>query len=538
MRELIDLLREAEENTQEPVYASKQQIATVGNSLNAVFPSDDPKNPMVQLGPAKHGRVPHLRFSNLTMAQIDQAMQSLGLVKDANITPLQLSSSGQFDIASYVDQAGVKYTLVIRGAKASKGKSGDLILNRKDLTPVKLGLAGQFSNRKDLIDATKNALDKHFSRDPKLAESLKGLVDLAAERGVGQLAPELLAHIQDRLGMISQDFGEILAPIVLADDTEDITFPAGNEKLIDVTIGDQARYSVKALSGSGTSMMSLGNLLDQYEASLTDQGTRDLFTKGVKIWKSTRKEGSVTDRICLAAKMNQTPEYLSYVDILGGEFETFSELKKLLKPKVDNLDYADFLRMILPATQAGHWGINVGMPADSEYYLGNTQKTPKPGTAGRNSYNADHVDGAANIITYCIGQGFKKMITEGPDAARYKEIVSDMVRQLNCRLGHVTIDTAGQLIITSKPFSELEFGFDYHAPSNMAGNNRPGFLIIPPNAGDKGKKSKKSKTDTDDSGPKTKLKDPGASMSADAITRPGREATPRSIEPDRRARRT
>ena len=87
------------------------------------------------------------------------------------------------------------------------------------------------------------------------------------------------------------------------------------------------------------------------------------------------------------------------------------------------------------------------------------------------------------------------MVRRGPDKQQYKDIMNDMIKQMNCQLGHVDIDNSGQLIITSKPFGNLDFEFDYHAPSNLAGNNRPGFLIVPPNKGDKGKKSKAKAND-------------------------------------------
>ena len=148
--------------------------------------------------------------------------------------------------------------------------------------------------------------------------------------------------------MISQDFGEILAPIALANDGEEISFPSGNEKLIDVTVGGKTRYSVKALGGSGTSMNSLGRLLDEYDLTLTDQGKQTMFRNAIKIWASTRQEGSVNDRINLAANKNKTPEYLSYVDILGGEFDSWKKLKALLrKPCV-----TDFEQLILLVNQS------------------------------------------------------------------------------------------------------------------------------------------------------------------------------------------
>ena len=49
-------------------------------------------------------------------------------------------------------------------------------------------------------------------------------------------------------------------------------------------------------------------------------------------------------------------------------------------------------------------------------------------------------------------------------------------------LGHVKIGQDGSLIVSSTSFADLEFEFDYHAPSHIAGNNRPGFMIIQPGA--------------------------------------------------------
>jgi hypothetical protein len=240
-------------------------------------------------------------------------------------------------------------------------------------------------------------------------------------------------------------------------------------------------------------MNSLGSLLDEYDLTLTDAGKQQLFRNGIKVWQSaSKKEGKVVDKICYAAFLNQTPEYLSYVDILGGEFQNFDELKNLLKVALKGVDYKGFLELVLPASQAGKWGISVGLPQDHQYYLGLTDVKPKPGVAGKASYDADPVNGAANIITYSLGKSFEFMVKRGPNQQQYKDIMNDMIKQMNCQLGHVDIDSQGQLRVTSKPFGNLDFEFDYHAPSHIAGNNRPGFMIVPPNKGDVGKKKPKS----------------------------------------------
>lgn len=532
-------ITEISSTAEEPEYAQQQDYTSiVGEFYDALIttgalgttpPPIDKTIKYVK----QAGRLPLFRTAGINSEQILKAAKYMGLSELA-LTDQQAASSGQFTIHSFQHPSGIVFTVVLAGRK--KSVSGDLVLNRKDLTPTKLGLAGTYSNRRELAEKTKAVVPKYI-KDETLAAALLELVDLAMARGAGQLTPASLAYVLPYRGMISQDFGEILAPLALASDKENINFPVGNEKLIDVTVGGKVRYSVKALGGSGTSMNSLGSLLDDYSASLTDEGKKKLFNDGIKIWQSTRKEGSVTDRICLAASQNAIPEYLSYVDILGGEFQSFGELKSLLSPLVKKLDYPGFLRTILPATQAGKWGSNVGMPDDSNYYLGFTDKKPTPGQAGKRSYDHDPVDGAANIITYCLGKGMEYKIKRGPDQQQYKDIMNDMIKQLNCQLGHVDIDTQGQLVITSKPFGNLQFDFDYHAPSHIAGNNRPGFMIVPPNKG-AGKKPSKIEVDSgnefdpaDVKRPERKLKAAGASMSADAVKRPTRTGTLKFPEP-------
>lgn len=502
----------------EPVYADKVDYASLTPALAAWLEQAGVEDAANKIEYSKKaGRLPVLRISDTTSEQLKQSLKSMGLAP-SELTDIQSVSSGQFEILSYTGR-GKTYTFVLRGRKTAAsyaGAAADMVLNRKDLTPVKLGLARDYSDRKELADATKQAI-KARVKNQNLAKALTELVVLAENRGAGQLSPESLEYVKPFLGMISQDFGEILAPIALAADGEEISFPVGNEKLIDVTVGGNVRYSVKALGGSGTSMNSLGSLLDEYDMTLTDAGKQQMFRNAIKIWASTKKEGSVTDRICLAANLNRTPEYLSYVDILGGEFDSWAKLKSLLSNKVEGLDYKGFLEMILPATQAGNWGSNVGMPADSNYYLGLTPNKPKPGIAGKYSYDHDPVDGAANIITYSLGKGIEYMIRRGPNKQQYKDIMNDMIKQLNCQLGHVNIDNQGQLVVTSKPFDNLDFEFDYHAPSHIAGNNRPGFMIVPPNAGDVGKKKKGTpEPGLGQTTPTPKLTGPGARTAREA----------------------
>lgn len=474
---------------EEPIYATRENYDFVQKLLikelvaRKIFQPADQKTLLKQVEYVKDaGRLPLLRISNVTAEQLTDVLVANGAELIPSLTEKQAVSSGQFTILSFKINT-ILYTFVMRGVKTSIGGKDGIVLNRKDLTPTKLGLAGDYTSKQELIDATKNALTNKIQQ-PALLNGLIELVDIAAAGGKGALTPESLATMKPYLVMVSQDFGEILAPIVLAQENDQINFPAGNEKLIDVTVGNN-RYSVKAAGGSGTSMNSLGDLLDHYEQSMTDEGKKAMFKNSIKIWKSTRQEGSVTDRICLAANLNKTPEYISYANILGGDFDSFESLKTLLQSVVSELAYSDFLKLVQPAMESGKWSkkadgpvTSVGMPDDGLYYLGQTEKKPKAGVAGKYSYDNDPVNGAANIITYSLGKGIEFMITRGPNSQQYEDIMTDMVKQLNCWLGHVAISPEGSLIVSTKPFSQLKFKFDYHAPSHIAGNNRPGFMIV------------------------------------------------------------
>jgi hypothetical protein len=452
---------------------------------------------------AEKGRVPHIRLDNVSYEQLSAAMAALGFA-EVDTTERQDVSSGKFDTYSF-QADDTTYTVVLRGFKnkgSAPGSGSSLVLNQKALTPTNLGLTGQtFTSRQELADQVKAAVSSKF-KDQQLVAALSELVDNATAGGSAPLTAENLQYIKPKIKQISQDFGEILAPLVLANDGDPIVFPAGNEKLIDVTIGAN-KYSVKALSGSGTSMNSLGELLDEYELTLTDQGKKTMFQNAIKIWKSTRKEGSVLDRLCLASFKNKTPEYITFKTILGNDFASYKadsqqqddtgnlitvpSLLSLIQKATSGLSYSDFLKTIYPAMTAGNWASPTGLPDDGKYYMGFTEKKPKPGIAGKFSYDADPIDGGGNIICYSLGQALQNMIKKGPKASQYKEIMTDMVKTLKCMLGHVKIGQDGSLIVSSTSFADLEFEFDYHAPSHIAGNNRPGFMIIPPGA----KKAKK-----------------------------------------------
>jgi hypothetical protein len=123
----------------------------------------------------------------------------------------------------------------------------------------------------------------------------------------------------------------------------------------------------------------------------------------------------------------------------------------------------------------------LGFPADSAYAMGLTDKKPgkEDGAAGAPSYAANKITGAGNILVYIMGKGLEFYVqkVEGV-SAQYKQMMTDIVNKSDAMLGHITVNSDGSMDVEVKPFSALEFVFQYHAPSHIAGNNLPGFAII------------------------------------------------------------
>jgi hypothetical protein len=129
---------------------------------------------------------------------------------------------------------------------------------------------------------------------------------------------------------------------------------------------------------------------------------------------------------------------------------------------------------------AGNWGKPVGLPADGPYYMGQKKEAPKKEkAAGKNSYVAKPGYGAANILTYVMGIGLLNYVRRGKDSKQYSNMMTDIVKQANASIGHITINPNGTMTLKTTPFSQLKFEFQYHAPSHIPGNNLPGFMYVP-----------------------------------------------------------
>jgi hypothetical protein len=456
-------------------YANKLQLDAVIKRLQSLLPDGTFKYQAA--GGTKP--VPHIRAQRISNAELKTAMSKISPSgKGAEVDfpdEKQKLLSGKYSVQSFLID-GIAVSIVIGAAKM--GSEDSVGINRKELTPTNLGLTGRPFSRKELIVATKAALPTKV-RDEQLRAALDILVDIAANRGKGTLPPELAAHIAPVVGVIAQDFGEILAPIILMDDSDMADFPAGNYPLVDVRLKTM-NISVKALSGSGTSFTTVKHLMDKYESNIdpNDIKRKKLFN----VLKEFRKEeGLAVDKIVKSTALAKTAEYIALNNLLGvDKIMDYKHLKSLCATKFAKSDYVKFLKAVYPVMTAGNWGIPMGLPADGDYYLGNKASAPeKTKSAGKVSYDVDHAKGSANILTYMLGKGLERYILKGKQAAQYSIMMTDIVKEADAVLGHITINRDGSMEVVTKPFSELKFKFDYHAPSHMPGNNLPGFIYIP-----------------------------------------------------------
>ena len=455
---------------QEPVYANKELKSAIQFLAGQL-----PNGKFTREGAGGSKQIPSIRAKGISPADLKTAMGKWGATATSTDTK-QVSASSSFPAYSF-EKDGILYTVVIgmKGAKA--GDETSIGIGRKELTPAGLGIHGRVFNKKELVSATINAVTSKFGeRDPILANILIALVNSAAGGGKAVLPAEGMAHISDYLGTVSQDFGEILAPILIMKPNDKAELPTGNNPLVDVKLQGM-NISVKALTGSGTSFRSISDLMDKYEASIgQDAGKQEKF----KILKQFHPGtgGNNKDKIIRSVATATIPEYQKLLSTLNvSKLTSFSDLEKAVGA-TKNTDYATFLKTFYPMMNAGNWGKPVGLPADGAYYLGLTDKVKKEKSAGKPSFVANPVKAGADIITYALGVGLLNYIKQGADSLEYKDMMTDIVNKADVVIGHISINRDGTLLLKTRSFSDLKFDFQYHASSHIPGNNLPGFIAI------------------------------------------------------------
>ena len=458
-------------------FASREQIKQLAANLAQDMPD-------VRFEVQAKSGLPYIRIFGSDKQTITNYLKQYGY-DNLPLEPKQfgLSSKYRSNILSY-NSGDTIYSMVVAGSGRKDDDSKGVSVSIKEFTPTTLGLAGQVYNRESLIKATQAAVIAKTKTRPELQQILLELIQVAAGAQPA-LSPEANENLSQRArDQLSVDFGEILAPIKLANKSDKIEFPAeGNFPLIDVIVGD-LKYSVKSLTGSGTSFRSIQDLMDNFEGTIENDKTQE---KLFSLFKSYHPKagGKNVDKIIAGANHISVPEYTKVSEILGGDFTDYASLKELISKqkfvKMPNEQgYSQFLKMFYPAMTAGGWGKPVGLPADGNYYMGVSKGKEKPTEkeAGLPSFRANPEKAATDILTYVMGIGTLNAVERGPDAKEYAQMMTNIVNQSPAWLGRLDITDSGQVVASAKPFTDLKFKFQYHAPSHKPGNNLPGFMIV------------------------------------------------------------
>jgi len=458
----------------QPVYADNKQ----NNAAIAALQIGLPHGNFKQQAASGAKKVRSIRARSVNLAELRTAMTNWGATP-ATTDGNQATASSSFPAHSF-KKGDVLYTIVIGMKGQKEGDDTSTGIGRKELTPAGLGINGGIFNKQELIDKVKHAVNQKFGkRDPLLASTLIALVDNADTGGQTPLLPEQASHIASYLGTVSQDFGEILAPILIMKPEDKAELPTGNNPLVDVKLPGM-NMSVKALTGSGTSFRAIHDLMDKYEKSISNDKNKQAKFKILKQFHPSNA-GNNKDKIIAAAATAKIPEYKKLVEIAGvRSISNFQFMTVAVARILDETteDYTTFLAAVYPAMIAGDWGKPVGLPADGAYYLGMRENVKQAKAAGKPSFDADPVNGGADILTYVLGVGLLNYITKGKHSDEYKEMMTSIVKEADAVIGHITINADGTLKLKTRPFSDMKFEFQYHAPSHIPGNNLPGFIGI------------------------------------------------------------
>jgi hypothetical protein len=458
-------------------FASRAQVKQLAANLEQDMPD-------VRFEVQTKSGLPYIRIFGSDKQAITNYLKQYGY-DNLPLEPKQfgLSSKYRSNILSY-NAGDVIYSIVVAGSGKKDDDSKGVSVSIKEFTPTTLGLAGKEYNKASLIKDTQAAVINKTKTRPELQQILLELIQVAAG-AQPSLSPEANENLSQRArDQLSVDFGEILAPINLANKSDKIEFPKeGNFPLIDVIVGG-LKYSVKSLTGSGTSFRSIQDLMDNFEGTMENDETQErLFS----LFKSYHPKagGKNVDKIIAGSNHISVPEYTKISEILGGEFTDYASLQALLSKqkfaKMPNEQgYSTFLKMFYPAMIAGDWGKPVGLPADGNYYMGTSKGKEKPTEkeAGYPSFRNNPAKAATDILTYVMGVGTLNAVERGPDADEYAKMMTNIVNQSPAWLGRLDITDSGEVVASAKPFTDLKFKFQYHAPSHKPGNNLPGFMIV------------------------------------------------------------
>ena len=459
-------------------YANKleqqQPIERIKSILVKEFPSVNVRNDVEDLNANK--LIPSIRILNaLPKDRVVELLAKNGLPLTKTTNPTQMVSGTYKDsIYTATGRDGTVFTVVIAGKGGPVGAEGKCQVGIQMLRPEKFGLKGIDLTKQQMIALVKKNLPAVIPSDIKLQQALSQLVDVAAGQRQS-IDAELMDHITPCLNLISQDFGEILTPIVLAQNANDvISFSAvSNTPLIDVTVKGTP-VAVKSLGGSGNSFAAIRDLIDDYEKSMLASDSAWNADKYFAILKDfISKEGKTNDKLIRAAQKAQVPEATKLNQILGTAPTNYAEMESAVSNLIDKLSqtpqgqkdlYTAYIDTIMPAALAA----------------GRTRgKNVKPVGIPRSraKFDANFKRAASRQLTYMLGMAFRNAVVEGEDAKDMAQTITNVMTKKNAKAAWITINKNGSIQVSETPFKDLKFGFQYHAGTDTPDQNAPGFHI-------------------------------------------------------------
>ena len=482
-------------------YATKKdqepEVTAIGNILRDEFPSVKVNNEVEDLNDDK--KIPSIRILNALPRD-----KVLSVLKDAGYQLVNTKNDVQEVSRTYQNfiytftKNNIVFTVVIAGKGAGEGAEGKCQVGIQMLRPEKFGLKGVDLTKSQLSAKVKAAIPQVVKADPILQQALSQLIDVAMGIRSSVDAP-LMDHIAGCLNLISQDFGEVLTPIVLADGEGDIISfsKTSNKPLIDVDVKG-IPVAVKSLGGSGNSFSAIRDMIADYEKLKKEEDPAWTANKTFKILQDfVSKDGKTNDKLIRAAQLAAVPEATALNAILGSTPQNYAQMESAVTKLVQTLSatpegkknlYAAYLKTIWPASVAANRVrgkkatlVPVGLPGDYRSYVKNddTAEEPKQSnkSAGKKKFDANFVRAASRQLTYMLGMGFRNQAVEGDDKDEMEQTITDVMTRKDAIAAKITINSDGSIKVIKTAFKDLKFGYQYHAGTDTVDQNAPGFHI-------------------------------------------------------------
>jgi hypothetical protein len=484
------------------------EVNAIGNILRDEFPLVKVNNEVENLNDDK--KIPSIRILNaLPRESVLTVLANAGYKLTNTQNEIQKVSGTYRNFIYTFTKNNIVFTVVIagKGAKGADGinSEGGCQVGIQMLRPEKFGLLGVEKTKTELATIVKAAIPKVAKSDPILQQALSQLIDVAMGQRSTVDAP-LMSHISGCLNLISQDFGEILTPIVLADGKNDIiSFSAtSNKPLIDVDVKG-VPVAVKSLGGSGNSFSAIRDMIHDYEKSMKEEDPNWTPNKTFKILQDfVSKDGKTNDKLIRAAQLAAVPEATTLNSILGTVPQNYAQMEAAVSKLIQGLSatpegrqnlYAAYLNTIWPASISANRTRGkqkpsalgekpkppapVGLPGDYRYYIGGGTKTEKQSdkSAGKKKFDANFVRAASRQLTYMLGMGFRNQVVDGDDKNEMEQTITNVMTRKDAIAAKITINNDGSIKVIKTPFKDLKFGYQYHAGTDTVDQNAPGFHI-------------------------------------------------------------